>query len=314
MRVEDFLIRQARLAGEAAFRTLHPPEPFVAGDSHVVGAELYRQAIHWALAAHEALRSKAESGHESPIPNEEAQPLSSLETLLTTTPPSALETWAKDSAHLERCLRHLRTDNYGVYALLSEVEQQKLCDDLADFYRALVLPLEPTQRAAEKAAFKRNLKLLAASLALLAVSVGVWQGLRWYKLRGDLALDATWSASSIYNPALQCKSPDQECKEGKDFFFCTRQEKNPWFILDLKQTKKFSSVELVNRQDCCGERANPLTISVSKDGKTWQTVAERKAEFKTLNTTFPKVSARYIKLEIPKSDGILHLRRVRVFP
>lgn len=313
MKNVEVLIREARVAAEAAFRTLHPPAPFAAGESLGVGADLYRQAIHWALAAHDAIATKGQPCESSEPGASTEQALPALPELLDSTSASLLREGLKDNTLWEACVRHLRAD-YKTYAQLDVQEQRRLCVDLQSLYEALMLPLAPAEKALELALLKRNARWLGLGLVPLLIAFGTWRGLRWYKHSRDLALDATWTSSSIYNSALQCRSPDQECKEGKDFFFCTRQENNPWFVLDLETYTRFSSVEIVNREDCCRERANPLTVSVSKDGKSWQVVAERKTEFSTFTAEFPEVSARYVKLEIPKPASILHLTRVRVFP
>lgn len=322
MTADASFVREARLAGEAAFRILHPPEPFAAGEPVSVALELYRQAIHWALAAHAQIRDTA-SSHTAEQAKEgaKAESTTSLEwvlpplaELLATTSESALRSWARDDTHRDTCVHHLRAYDYTSFAKLSASEQHQVCLDLQVFYQRLLASLCPLALAAERAVLRRNLRLVGLTAMAVLLAFATWGGFRWYKLRSDLALNATWTSSSVYNPALECRSPDQVCEQGKDFFFCTRQENNPWFILDLEKNKKFSSLEIVNRKDCCRDRANPLHVSVSTDGKNWQLVAESTTEFSTFRPRFPEVSARYIKLEIPKPAAILHLTRVRVFP
>lgn len=324
---EALFLREARIAGEAAFRTLHPPELFAGGESLTVALTLYRQAIHWALAAHALNRGLATQGTERGD-TEQAQrhtatdstdsavewSLPSLEELLTTTPDSVLRSLARDEAHLHTCIQYLRAHDYATYAQLNELAQHSVCKDLQSFYQRLMTTLEPAAKSAEQAVFRRNLRLLGLTAAALLLVFGTRAGFQWYKARSDLALDATWKSSSVYNPALECNSRTQVCKEAKGFFFHTRQENTPWLMLDLKQDRKFSSLEIVNRKDCCRERANPLNVLVSRDGKNWELVAQRKTEFSTFAPNFPEVSARYIRLEIPKPASILHLARVRVFP
>ncbi len=103
-------------------------------------------------------------------------------------------------------------------------------------------------------------------------------------------------------------------RAGETYFFHTNQERDPWIVFDLGTERHVSAVELDNRLDCCTERANPLAIAVSTDQKKWTEVARSKQEFTTLRKRFSTVKARYVKIHVPRPDGILHLSHVRIFP
>lgn len=312
MNAEAFFVSQAKAAGDAAIQTLHPTALFTGGEAYVRAAELYRRAIQSGIAAR-----LVAAGEDNPVTERVKQaatieaPLPDLSELLAATPPATLRKWALSNTHLQNCLHHLSLDQDAVTSL-DEDARHDVCSDLGAFYRSMLVALAPAESAAEVKRFKRDLGLFA--LGGLVVVACVWgvNALYQRKLATDLTLDATWSASSRHIDA--CRSPEQECPESEEFFFCTRQEKNPWLMFDFKTTKTFSAVEVINRQDCCGERAKSLIISVSEDKENWLVVAERREQFKTIDASFPPVSARYLKLEVPEPSAMLHLARVRVFP
>jgi hypothetical protein len=94
-------------------------------------------------------------------------------------------------------------------------------------------------------------------------------------------------------------------------FFHTTEEDKPWVEIDLGAPQKFSRVEVVNREDCCPERAVPLVIEVSDDQKNWRDVARRTEVFREWETTFNQVSARYVRARVDRRS-VLHLVRLTV--
>jgi hypothetical protein len=95
-------------------------------------------------------------------------------------------------------------------------------------------------------------------------------------------------------------------------FFCTKEESNPWFQYDLGTTTPFSSMTVVNRLDGgLQNRATPLIVEVSDDGKSFREVIRRTEDFDTWKPKFAKQTARYVRLRVPKKT-FLHLEAVRV--
>jgi hypothetical protein len=81
--------------------------------------------------------------------------------------------------------------------------------------------------------------------------------------------------------------------------------------IDLGKVLEFSRVEVKNRTDCCDERALPLAIEVSKDGKKWREVARKTELFTHWNASFDRVKARYVRTKA-LSRTFLHLEKVSV--
>jgi hypothetical protein len=127
----------------------------------------------------------------------------------------------------------------------------------------------------------------------------------------DLARGKPWQASSLYYGS--CESPEQECPGDKSYFVHTQTENDPWLEIDLKAEQKVGGAHVVNRSDCCTERAVPLLFEVSTDHKRWREVARSTEPFRDWKPSFPSVPARWVRFKIPKIAP-LHLKRVRIFP
>jgi hypothetical protein len=320
------LIGRASLASEVAARTERPPEPFAHGGADAVAAELYREAIHWALAAHVELRAAREEASDAgagvPVsgavaapndavaaPNDAVAPVS---TLLERTDGALLASAAGGSEGLV-ALRSDLSASYVEFAELEPSAQRKLVERLEHAQEVLLEPLATLQRRLERIWVRRVVHVLAAVVLFGAVVFGARQIARVNERSHDLAVHASWTTSSRY-PQGGCASPRQDCAGGENYFFHTMQESDPSVIFDLGKERRVSAVEIDNRLDCCTERANPLAIDVSKDKKTWHEVARHTGEFTTMRETFDSVRARYVKIHIPQPSAILHLSRVRIYP
>jgi hypothetical protein len=129
---------------------------------------------------------------------------------------------------------------------------------------------------------------------------------------GELAHGRPWRASSALGSA-GCKSPAQQCAASPAFFFHTAEEQNPWIEFDLGASKSVSAVQVDNREDCCSDRAFPLTVEVSTDHKSWKAVANKDEDFKSWRASFDAVDARWVRLRALKQT-YLHFAGVRIFP
>ena len=307
------LIGRAALAVEVAGRTERPPEPFAQGGADVIAAELYREAIHWALLAHVELgASRAAASDAAGGVASESGPAASLTQLLERV----------DTALLARAaggddgVAQLRADLAGSYREFAELEanaQRQLAERLERASQLLLEPLGSLQRQLERIWVRRVVHVLGVGLLALLAAFGVKQVSRMQERTHDLAAHASWTTSSRY-PAGGCESPRQECAGGENYFFHTSQESDPSVTFDLGKERRVSTVEVDNRVECCSERANPLAIDVSTDKKKWREVARHTGDFTTTRLTFDSQRVRYVKIHIPAPSAILHLARVRIYP
>ena len=86
----------------------------------------------------------------------------------------------------------------------------------------------------------------------------------------NLAYQKNTSQSSIYRDAV-ATGPSSNAVDGnsntnfnKGSCVRTRQEKQPWWRVDLGNVELVNEVYVVNRGDCCGKRLNPFEIRVGE--------------------------------------------------
>jgi hypothetical protein len=200
--------------------------------------------------------------------------------------------------------------SFETYADLPADDQVRWAKKLRVLAEGLVYGLELTSGRYSPPWLARTLKL-----GLIFVLLGglVWGGfsIKSYLTELDnIARGKPWAISSTY--PVGCRSPAQKCAESPNFFFHTQEQNQPWLEIDLGSAQRFSSVKVVNRQDCCSERAIPLILEVSSDGQKWQQLARKNELFTEWRPQFQPVEARWVRLRIPKK-GILHLTSVDVY-
>lgn len=297
-------LRHGWVCVELAERALKPVPRLVSGAADGPARELAREAVTWALLAERAART-----HETP-PRDGTDESSSLVALWAGAPLSLLATAAGGEGAVHVLEASLAVDGFVGFAALAADEQARQSRDLAVFARSLLALVEAPRVRLDKLYVQRivrsgGLVLVLAVLAVLALTTHSWS-----ERQRDLARDRPYRTSSAY-PAVGCKSPDQDCPESPFFFFHTLEDDRPWVEIDLGGKKKFSAVRIINREDCCGERAVPLAIEVSNDRKNWREVARRDDTFNNWYKDFTPVSARYVRA-ISLHKTLFHLRRVSV--
>jgi hypothetical protein len=294
------LAGRAELASEVAARTARPQEPFAHAGSEAVSAELYRQAIHWALLAHAARRDE-----DAPAPG-------GIGSLLDATDAALLEAATDGRATLAELKLDL-AKSYREFAELEPSARSPLVERLERASHALLEPLASAERRLEQIRARRAVHVLGALVLLGVVIFGARHLLLVQARVRDLAVNASFTTSSSYGGG-GCQSPKQVCAGGEDYFFHTNQEDDPSVTFDLGRERRISGTEIDNRLDCCTERAMPLAVDVSSDGRQWREVARRTKDFATWHESFDAVRARYVKVHVPAPNSILHLSRVRIFP
>jgi len=311
------LTARSVLAREAAARTLRPPEPFSQPGNAALACELYRQAIHWALLAHDAVAAEPPTATAaegtSPAAAAEATRATDLASLLERVDAPLLSRAAGGDAALAELRSELGSTTYREFAELPASRQQSRAEALEAFCLGVSEPLEARRQRLERIWVQRVTRLFGLCVV---IGVAVW-GVRAFaasqERRSDLAPKATWKTSSNY-PVGGCKSPEQMCAGGENYFFHTNLETNPWIQFDLRKERDVSGVEIENRLDCCTERANPIVVEVSDDQRHWKQVARHSGDFTTVRLKFSTVRARYVRVVVPQQSAILHLSKVRIYP
>lgn len=167
---------------------------------------------------------------------------------------------------------------------------------------------EPARRLREDRVDHTRRLLLGAGgmlgvLLLLALLRAAWP-------RNNLAQGKPWRASSA---AARCRPAEGRCGEEKTaILFLTKQEASPWFEVDLQQRHLVQKVRVKNRSDGFQERAVPLVLELSEDGKVWRQVARQEEVFSTWEVPVPMLVTRYVRLRVDRVST-LHLESVEVY-
>jgi hypothetical protein len=276
--------RQAKLLLEVARRTGEPAEALPPGGQQAVLLALYRDAIYWALAARRADRSP-------PPADLRALWEASHPQLAPASPPDN-----EESAALRRAL----LDGYDPRAL--DVGDADVARARA-FAEALVFDMDAPRRRIERVFVQRWLRTGLAAAVALALAISVRAAI----LGPNIAAGKPFRLSSTFSGWAACLA-NNGCS---GLMFHTETENNPWVEIDLGAPRKVHRVEVINRSDCCADRAAPLVAEVSTDRVTWTQVARRDEPFGSWRASFPARVARFVRLRAPRHT-VLHLNAIAV--
>jgi hypothetical protein len=284
-RVRAFLVR-AEAALELANRAANPIDPLRAGPSLPLSLSLYREAAYWALAAQDP--------SATPVDLKEAFAL---------TPSDVLVHSAGGEAGLAAIEAALLTKTFRETAEESVEQQKRDAHEARAFVEHLVARQLGPERRIGRALVQRTVRSGLGLVFLIALGVTVTVLVSALTTGPDLAAGKPWQVSST-NGAVPKAS-------NHEYLFHTQEEENPWFEIDLKAPTQFARVEVVNRRDCCPERAAPAIIEVSTDQKRWKEVSRRSDSYSKWTAKFAPTTARYVRVRVPRRS-ILHLASVAV--
>lgn len=285
------LYRRAALALEVGQRTADPVDPLRVGSGAALAVDAYRQSIHWSLALLDGAPDRAlvelRDAHEAlldEVAPERAAPR--VRELLGSS-------YARDAGEPTEV-------QSADAALLGATAAALLSRAGAPQHRREALLRERARRGA-----------LAACVGVLALALLV-AGLKVALRKPDLASGKPWRASSAW---AQCNPKKRVCGGIADtgIFFHTQEDASPWVELDLGAPRRFSSLTVKNRADCCGDRAVPLIVEAGPDGASWTEVTRQTEQFTTWAPVFAPHEARYVRLRVARKSW-LHLETVAVHP
>ena len=290
--MEQTRLKDALTALALADRAFAPVDPLRTGSSLALSISLYREAVYFALLA----QSESFNGPD-------------LAALFASVPRDLLEFAAGGSEELRAVKLALVDRTFVETADLPKEalpRDAKLARELAP---ALVrTTLLPAARVGSLL-LQRGVRTVALALLTVSVVLGIAFGVQRMTQKPDLAAGKPWRASSSLDT---CKPQEHYCASAHtDIFFCTVEESEPWVEIDLGKPTAFSTLEIVNRSDCCADRAAPLAAEVSLDQKTWREVARRHDTFSVWHPKFSQQNARYVRIRALRRT-ILHLEKVAV--
>jgi hypothetical protein len=272
-------LTQARLLAEVARRTREPADALPSGQPAVACLLLWRETVYWALSA---------TTPGDPVASDNlAEQWQSADTKLLAD--------AAGGAPFVESMRQL---------LISQTRQEdRLTPETAlhrvgEFSQGLVRRLSEVERMHTSRRPPWLGRVALAAGALLACGL-IW--LAWPAR--NLLAGKPYKISSVER---SCDLP-MSCGNA---FFHTQAEDSPWIEYDLGKVTPLHKLEVLNRSDCCVERALPLVVELSLDHTQWREVARIAVEFNHWKTPL-QASARYLRLRV---DGrsTLHLKGVVV--
>jgi hypothetical protein len=283
-------LRRAQLAAELADRALEPNDPLRAGDALPLALSLYREAVYWALLA------RTDANGSSDI--REAFALSAGDLAASQNPDELAQ------------LRAALADKSFVQTADDRPEVQRLDAELSQsFVHALIDSNDAREDVVGKVLLSRLWRVGLGLVAIVVLLAAGKLGLDRVVHGPDLAAGKPWRASS---KAYDCQPKVPTCGGAQTaILFHTVEEDVPWFEIDLGSSQPVGRIDVTNREDCCIERAVPLVVEVGNDQKQWKKVARQPDAFRTWETGFEPVKARYVRLRVERRS-VLHLVHVGV--
>jgi hypothetical protein len=235
----------------------------------------------------------------------------SLETLWSGQSRTTLATALGDPEPLSSAEPIVLGRSFVRYAEMEPEESRAAALSLRQLVRRVLTAVEAPQTRLDRAYRRRSLHVGVVAFLAAVVFVLATAGREQREASRDLARDRPWKGSSHLMGG--CKSPAQSCPESPMYFFHTKDDESPFLVIDLGERKRFSSLRIQNRIECCHDRGLPLMVEVSNDQKKWKQVAKREEEFDVWRPKFKTESARWVRLRAG-SKTWLHFASVRVLP
>lgn len=288
-------LRRAKLSADLAEASVVTAEPL----AEAIACELYRHAAYWTLCALTPSIANDFAGRYS-------------DSVWATLDDRWLEPFASTAEARDSLRAALNAGNFVYFSALSPAAQVAMRGMLRELNGALRAKVATARAGLRRLRVQRAWRLSALAALLVCGLVGSLMLKASIARAKNLANSATWRISSAYGRG-GCESPLQECDSADKWFFHTRtNDREPWIEFTLDAPHQVSEVVVENREDCCAERAIPLSIEVSDDHEHWRTIAERREPFTIWRATFPAVRTRWVRLQV-KRPTALHLKRVRIF-
>jgi hypothetical protein len=279
------VLGHARTALELGDVAFDPIDPLRSGPSLPLSLSLYREAAFWALIAQQPSSTASTLGQAM-----DAVPSEVL--VFAAGSPEALE--HVKSVLVQKTFRETAADHPDIQRADARV--------LRAFVAALIDRVLGLERRLGQLRVQRVVRLGLGVVLLLGSVLGGFSLYSAFSRGPDLAAGKPLRTSST-NAGVAI--------EPRNYLFHTQDEHAPWVEIDLKQPQQFSTVDVINRRDCCQDRVLPAVIEVSKDRTRWKEVSRRTESFSTWHAKFAPQTARYVRVRVARRS-ILHLAGIAV--
>jgi hypothetical protein len=177
----------------------------------------------------------------------------------------------------------------------------------------LIAPFDADADRIDYLRFQRWARIGAAiALALFFLGIGVVT-LERHQRSTNMAFHRPVTASSYFPEFGHTKADQLVDGITTNMGFHTNNESNPFVVIDLGISKNIREFVVYNRQECCQERAVPLFIEVSDDGKKYHVIDERRESFdKWISTPPAGAKGRFVRFRLGKTE-YFHLAEVEIY-
>ena len=213
-------------------------------------------------------------------------------------------------AEIDEAKQQLSGCSFADYTDLPSDDQVRWGRKLRIVAEGLLYGIEVTSGRYSPPWLGRALRVGSLLLLLGGIGWGAVAVREWMVELDNIARGKSWTISSVY--PMGCRSPAQKCMESPSFFFHTQEQQGPWVEFDLGTPQRFSRVKVRNREDCCSDRAVPLVLEASSDGKKWNQLARKNEVFSTWQPEFTATEARWVRLRSTKKT-MLHFVSVDIY-
>lgn len=288
----------ARSLAESAALLVGPTPILKYSDGRTSAFLLFCEALRWSLLAH--LERLGSEGRMRSLP----------ELWKDLTEASASRTFdGIDKDRLELA-QEASTESFQP----DSISEQQLVDRLGALrtvVSALLLSLENEAASVSHLRVMRVARIVGIPALLAVLCAGAGFGI-WLRLQPpNLALRKPASTSS-HGGGSYPKAAGAVDGYTSALGFHTLEEQSPWLLIDLQATYPVKRVKVYNRTEGWADRAVPLVIEGSEDGKQFRELARRDKDFSVWDAKFAPVNSRYVRVVAPRLT-YLHLNEVEVY-
>jgi hypothetical protein len=198
----------------------------------------------------------------------------------------------------------------GEVAALVPAERQARLHALRVALGSRIAELEAAAYRHERLVALRRSRMVIAALVSLSTLLALLFALGVIGPAPNLALGKPVDPSTTYDGE---NYPPAQLVDGNadDLGFHTELEDRPSVTIDLREPQAIHRVVVVNRASY-RERALPLVIETSTDGKRYREFARRDRVFEKWSAKAPTVMARYVRLRV-ENETYFHLNEVSIY-
>jgi hypothetical protein len=221
----------------------------------------------------------------------------------------AMASVVADTTDAERAIlqRGLGPQGENQLAMLEKSARVRAAQGLHKLATALAQSIDAAEKGVRRVRIIRWARVTAGALV---VAASVWFVADKAQSHPNLALNRP---VTVVTPEAVPHDPEALVDGNRtNLGFHTVAAPNQHVTIDLGAIHRIRQVVVYNRSDCCQQRAVPLRLELSSDGKGFKQVSEKKEVFDRWEVAVPRMDARYVRLT-DLGSTYFHLAEVEVY-